>query len=74
MPRGSTRMANANAMSILMDVPEETLPPIMPGMPPEQVAPAVVYLADESVPFNGEVFAIGSGLDRARRGCSRRRG
>ena len=61
MPRGSTRMANANAMSILMDVPEETLPPIMPGMPPEQVAPAVVYLAHESVPFNGEVFAIGSG-------------
>ena len=61
MPRGSTRMANANAMSILMGVPEETLPPIMPGMPPEQVAPAVVYLAHESVPFNGEVFAIGSG-------------
>ncbi len=61
MPRGSTRMANANAMSILMGVPEETLPPIMPGMPPEQVAPAVVYLAHESVPFNGEIFAIGSG-------------
>jgi hypothetical protein len=30
-------------------------------MPPEQVAPAVVYLAHESVPFNGEIFAIGSG-------------
>jgi NAD(P)-dependent dehydrogenase (short-subunit alcohol dehydrogenase family) len=61
MPRGSTRMANANAMSILMGVPEETLPPIMPGMPPEQVAPTVVYLAHESVPYNGEVFAVGSG-------------
>jgi NAD(P)-dependent dehydrogenase (short-subunit alcohol dehydrogenase family) len=61
MPRGSTRMANANAMSILMGVPEDTLPPIMPGMPPEQVAPAVAFLAHESVPYNGEVFAIGSG-------------
>ncbi len=61
MPRGSTRMANANAMSILMDVPEETLPPIMPGMPPEQVAPVVTYLASEGVPFNGEVFAVGGG-------------
>jgi NAD(P)-dependent dehydrogenase (short-subunit alcohol dehydrogenase family) len=61
MPRGSTRMANANAMSILMGVPEETLPPIMPGMPPEQVAPAVAYLAHESVPYNGEIFAVGSG-------------
>jgi hypothetical protein len=48
-------------MSILMGVPEETLPPIMPGMPPEQVAPVVAYLAHESVSYNGEVFAIGSG-------------
>lgn len=61
MPRGSTRMANANAMSILMGVPEETLPDIMPGMPPEQVSPTVAYLAHESVPYNGEIFAVGGG-------------
>jgi NAD(P)-dependent dehydrogenase (short-subunit alcohol dehydrogenase family) len=61
MPRGSTRMADARTMAIILDVPEETLPPIMPGMPPEQVAPTVAYLAHESNPFNGEIFAVGRG-------------
>jgi len=62
MPRGSTRMADAKTMAILLEVPEETLPPIMPGMPTGQVAPTVAYLAHESVPYCGEIFAVGSGL------------
>jgi NAD(P)-dependent dehydrogenase (short-subunit alcohol dehydrogenase family) len=60
-PRAGTRMSDAKTMAHVFDVPEERFASTAQMYPPEQVAPAVVYLAHESCVLNGEILVSGGG-------------
>jgi NAD(P)-dependent dehydrogenase (short-subunit alcohol dehydrogenase family) len=61
-PRGMTRMSDPPMLARVFDQPEETfVNPFYEAMTPEGVSPAVVYLAHESCPLNGEVLICGGG-------------
>jgi NAD(P)-dependent dehydrogenase (short-subunit alcohol dehydrogenase family) len=61
-PRGMTRMSDPPMLARVFDQPEEMfINPFYEAMTPELVSPAVVYLAHESCPLNGEVLICGGG-------------
>jgi NAD(P)-dependent dehydrogenase (short-subunit alcohol dehydrogenase family) len=61
-PRGMTRMSDPPMLSRVFDQPEEAfVNPFYELMTPEGVSPAVVYLAHQSCPLNGEVLICGGG-------------
>jgi NAD(P)-dependent dehydrogenase (short-subunit alcohol dehydrogenase family) len=61
-PRGDTRMATPQTMSIVLGISEESFVAMdMPPMPAELVSPVVAYLAHPSCRLNGEILAVGSG-------------
>jgi NAD(P)-dependent dehydrogenase (short-subunit alcohol dehydrogenase family) len=61
-PRGMTRLSDAAMLSRIFDQPEEAfVNPFYESMKPEGVSPAVVYLAHQSCPLNGEVLICGGG-------------
>jgi NAD(P)-dependent dehydrogenase (short-subunit alcohol dehydrogenase family) len=62
-PRAYTRMSASHSaqLSEVLSMPKEVMDQINASMPPEMCAPAVVFLAHESCPLNGEVLQIGMG-------------
>jgi NAD(P)-dependent dehydrogenase (short-subunit alcohol dehydrogenase family) len=61
-PRGMTRMSDPPMLAKVFDQPAETfVNPFYEAMTPDGVSPAVVYLAHESCPLNGEVLICGGG-------------
>jgi NAD(P)-dependent dehydrogenase (short-subunit alcohol dehydrogenase family) len=61
-PRGITRMSEPPMLARVFDQPEEAfVNPFYESLKPEGVSPAVVYLAHESCPLNGEVLICGGG-------------
>lgn len=61
-PRGITRMSEPPMLARVFDQPEEAfVNPFYGSLQPEGVSPAVVYLAHESCPLNGEVLICGGG-------------
>jgi hypothetical protein len=61
-PRGITRMSEPPILARVFDQPEEAfINPFYESLQPEGVSPAVVYLAHESCPLNGEVLICGGG-------------
>jgi NAD(P)-dependent dehydrogenase (short-subunit alcohol dehydrogenase family) len=61
-PRGMTRMSDPPMLAKVFDQPAETfVNPFYEAMTPDGVSPAVVYLAHQSCPLNGEVLICGGG-------------
>jgi NAD(P)-dependent dehydrogenase (short-subunit alcohol dehydrogenase family) len=61
-PRGITRMSEPPMLARVFDQPEEAfVNPFYESLKPEGVSPAVVYLAHQSCPLNGEVLICGGG-------------
>lgn len=60
-PRAATRMAEAHAESMAIDLPPEVLEQVKAAMPPEINAPAAAFLAHESCPFSGEILCVTPG-------------
>jgi hypothetical protein len=57
-----TRMSDPPMLARVFDQPEEMfVNPFYEAMTPEGVSPAVVYLAHQSCPLNGEVLICGGG-------------
>jgi NAD(P)-dependent dehydrogenase (short-subunit alcohol dehydrogenase family) len=62
MPRAQTRLSGPPVMAKTYDIPEEMLPAdMLAQFAPELVSPAVVFLAHDSCPLNGEVLISGGG-------------
>jgi NAD(P)-dependent dehydrogenase (short-subunit alcohol dehydrogenase family) len=63
-PRGNTRMAQEGKGKLRagLGIDPDILDKVLAQIPPELVSPAVVFLAHESCPLNGEVLQVGGGL------------
>jgi NAD(P)-dependent dehydrogenase (short-subunit alcohol dehydrogenase family) len=60
-PRAGTRLSGPDVMAATYDQPAELFTTMPDRFPPEQVAPAMAYLAHESCTLNGEIIIAGGG-------------
>jgi NAD(P)-dependent dehydrogenase (short-subunit alcohol dehydrogenase family) len=60
-PRAGTRLSGPDVMAAVYDQPAELFTGLADRFPPEQVSPAMAYLAHEACTLNGEIIVAGGG-------------
>jgi NAD(P)-dependent dehydrogenase (short-subunit alcohol dehydrogenase family) len=60
-PRAGTRLSSPAVMAAVYDQPAELFTELPDRFPPEQVSPAMAFLAHESCPLYGEIIVCGGG-------------
>src|SRR5439155_6779066 len=60
-PRAGTRLSGPDVMATVYEMPADLFTTLPDQYPPEQVSPAMAYLAHESCTLYGEIIIAGGG-------------